>query len=156
MKQKWTEVQENDAQIEELRNRIKVLKERENEERKAEEDQIQDKRLQRRYDEEKTTWNHEDWTLWKTLKKRLKEKVANKRKSSERKTKISKFEGTKLDWLRFWSKFETWNYFADITTVSKFSYLKKLVILKVRGLIDGLPFDVEEPEREKIYFESLK
>ena len=38
---------------------------------------------------------------------------------------------------------------ADITTVSKFSYLKELVILKVRVIIDGLPFKTEGYERAK-------
>ena len=47
------EVQENDAPIEELQNRIKELKKRENEERTAEKDQIEKEYLQRRYDEEK-------------------------------------------------------------------------------------------------------
>ena len=47
------EVQENDALIEELQNRIKKLKKRENEERTAEKDQIEKGYLQRRYDEEK-------------------------------------------------------------------------------------------------------
>ena len=36
------------------------------------------------------------------------------------KLKISKFEGTNLDWLRFWSQFETETNCNDITTVSKF------------------------------------
>ena len=38
---------------------------------------------------------------------------------------ISKFKGTSLDWLRFWSQFEMGVDRADITTVSKFSYLKE-------------------------------
>ena len=47
------EAQENDALIEELQNRIKEVKKRENEERIAEKDQIEKECLQRRYDEEK-------------------------------------------------------------------------------------------------------
>ena len=62
---------------------------------------------------------------------------------------ISKFEGTNLDWLRFWSQFEMEIDRADITTVSKFSYLKELVIPKVRALVDGLPFNTEGYERAK-------
>ena len=46
-------VQENDAPTEELYRRIKELKEIENKWRKAEEDQIDEEHLQRRYDEEK-------------------------------------------------------------------------------------------------------
>ena len=38
---------------------------------------------------------------------------------------------------------------ADITTVSKFSYLKELVIPKVRAPTDGLPFNTEGYEEAK-------
>ena len=61
----------------------------------------------------------------------------------------SKFEGTNLDWLRFWSQFETEIDCTDIITVTKFSYLKELVIAKRRVLIDGLPFNTERYERAK-------
>ena len=47
------EVQENDAPIKALQNRMKELKERKNKSRKAEEDQIDEECLQRRCDEEK-------------------------------------------------------------------------------------------------------
>ena len=62
----------------------------------------------------------------------------------------SKFKGTNLDWLRILSQFETEIDRADITIVSKFSYLKELVNSKVRVLIDGLPLNTEEYERSKI------
>ena len=48
-----------------------------------------------------------------------------------------------------WSQFETEIDCADITTVSKFSYLQELDIPKVRLLIDGLPFNTEGYERAK-------
>ena len=67
---------------------------------------------------------------------------------------ISTFEGTNLDWLRFWSQFETEIDCADITTVSKFSYLKELFIPKVRALTDGLPFNTEGYERTKTVFKA--
>lgn len=38
---------------------------------------------------------------------------------------------------------------ADITNVSKISYLKDLVIPKVRALVDGFPFNTEEYQRGK-------
>ena len=67
-----------------------------------------------------------------------------KRKSSEGEAlNISKSEGTNLDWLRFWSQFEIERDRADITTASKFSYLKELVISKVRAPTDDLPFNTE-------------
>ena len=52
---------------------------------------------------------------------------------------ISNYEGTNLHWLRFWSQFETEIDLADTTIISKFSYLNKLVMPKVRALIDSLP-----------------
>ena len=61
-----------------------------------------------------------------------------------------RFKGENLDWLRFWDQFETKIIdYAEITTVRKYSYLKKLVISKIRTLIDGLPFNTERCERAK-------
>ena len=62
---------------------------------------------------------------------------------------ISKYEGTNLDWLRFWSQFEMEIDPADITIVSKFLYLKESVIPKGRALADGLPFNTEGYGRVK-------
>ena len=53
---------------------------------------------------------------------------------------ISKFQGTPQDWVRFWGQFEAQIHKAEASAVTKFSYLKELVELKVRKLIDGLPF----------------
>ena len=71
------ELQENNAPIEELQNRIKELKERGNKERKAEENQIEEERLQQRYDEEKRL-EIMKIELRQTFKKRRKKKMASK------------------------------------------------------------------------------
>ena len=42
--------------------------------------------------------------------------------------------------MRFWGRFETQIHGAETPAVTKFSYLKELVDLRVRKLIDGLPF----------------
>ena len=68
------------------------------------------------------------------------------------KLKIKKIEGTNLDRLRFCSQSDTEIDRADITTVSKFSYLKELVIPKV--LTDGLPFNTAAYERAKTIFKA--
>ena len=47
---------------------------------------------------------------------------------------ITKFQGTHLNWLRFWSQFETEIDKATITQLAKFSYLKELLVSKVRSL----------------------
>ena len=60
------------------------------------------------------------------------------------KLEISRFQGTFLDWTRFWNQFET-----EIDKVAKFSYLKELLVPSVRASVDGLPFTTEEYERAK-------
>ena len=62
---------------------------------------------------------------------------------------ITNFQGTHLDWLRFWSQFETEIDKATITQVAKFSYLKELLVPKVRSAVDGLPYNTEGYERAK-------
>ena len=62
---------------------------------------------------------------------------------------VNKFEGTNIDWYKFWSQFETGIDHTDVITVSKFSYLKELVVPKVRALTDGLPFNTEWYERAR-------
>ena len=56
------------------------------------------------------------------------------------KLKITKFEATVLDWFRVWNLFETEIDQVQISSRTKFSYLKELLVPKVRLLIDGLPF----------------
>ena len=156
--EKWTskhetEVQKYDAPIEELQNKIMEFKQKESQERKAEVNQLEEERLQQRYNEERKL---------KTMKFNVRQVLGKKAEmSSERNARenpvkvklpkliISKFEGTNLDWLRFWSQFEMEIDQANITTVSKFSYLKELVIPKVRALADDLPFNTEGHERAK-------
>ena len=62
---------------------------------------------------------------------------------------ITKFQGTHLDWQRFWAQFESEIDKADISPVTKLSYLKKLLIPKVRTFIDSLPVSSEGYERAK-------
>ena len=51
---------------------------------------------------------------------------------------ITNFQGTHLDWLRFWSQFNTEIDKATITQVAKFSYLKDLLVPRVRSAVDGV------------------
>ena len=62
---------------------------------------------------------------------------------------MTKFDGTSLDWFRFWNHFESEIYKAEIGPVSKFCYLKGLLISRVRLFIDGLPFTYEGYSRAK-------
>ena len=70
------------------------------------------------------------------------------------KLEISKFQGTYLDWMRFWNQFETEIDKAKLTQVAKFSYLKELLVPSVRVSIDGLPFTTEGYERAKSILKS--
>ena len=56
---------------------------------------------------------------------------------------ITKFDGTPQDWMRFWGQFETQIEKSSAPEVTKFSYLKELLVLKVRNLIDGLLLTAE-------------
>eukprot|EP00112_Aurelia_sp_Birch-Aquarium-sp1_P013967 Seg299.9 transcript_id=Seg299.9/GoldUCD/mRNA.D3Y31 product="hypothetical protein" protein_id=Seg299.9/GoldUCD/D3Y31 len=62
---------------------------------------------------------------------------------------ILKFQGTHLDWVRFWSLFHTQIDKAPINDEAKFSYLKEFVIPKVRSTIEKLPVDNGGYERAK-------
>jgi hypothetical protein len=56
---------------------------------------------------------------------------------------ITKFQGTHLDWQRFWGQFETAEIDkAEISQITKLSYLKELLVPKARTYIDGLPFAI--------------
>ena len=62
---------------------------------------------------------------------------------------ITRFNGTHLDWFRFWNQFESDIEKSELSPVSKFSCLKELVSHKVQSLIDGLPFTNEGHARAK-------
>ena len=62
---------------------------------------------------------------------------------------ITRFNGTQLDWFRFWNQFESYIEKYELSPVSKSSYLKELVSPKVRSFIDGLPFTTEGYTRAK-------
>ena len=72
-----------------------------------------------------------------------KESDAGKPKVKLPKLVITKFQGTHLDWQRFWGQFEVEIDKSDISQVTKFSYLKELLVPKVRAVINGLPFNSE-------------
>ena len=65
------------------------------------------------------------------------------------KLKITKFKETALDRFRFWNQYETEIDQVKISSLSRFFYLKELLVPKVRLLIDGLPFTSEGYARTK-------
>ena len=70
------------------------------------------------------------------------------------KLSIAIFNGTPINWMRFWNQFSAEIDNTKISNVSKFSYLKELLDLKVRLLVDGLPFTSEGYERAKGILQS--
>ena len=60
------------------------------------------------------------------------------------KLSITKFNGSNMDWLRFWNIYEAEiDKCSNMAVVTKFAYLKDLLEPKVRAGIDGLPFSSE-------------
>ena len=62
---------------------------------------------------------------------------------------ISEFNSTHIDYFRFWNQFKAQIDKSDLSSVTKLSYLKEMVIPKVRRLIEGLPWSTEGYERAK-------
>ena len=62
---------------------------------------------------------------------------------------ISQFSGTHIDQFRFWNQFQTQIDKSELSPVTTLRYLKKMVIPKVRLLIEGLPWNTEGYERAK-------
>ena len=56
---------------------------------------------------------------------------------------ITRFNSTCINWFIFWNRFKSEIDRSELSTVSKFSYLKELIFPKVRVTIDGLPFTSE-------------
>ena len=108
------------------------------EEREAEEAKLARK--------EKFSLELEEKKLEIAEKKRLQTKLPD--------LQISKFQGNHLDWVRFWSLFETQIDQAAMKEEAKFSYLKELVAPKVRTIIDKLPPDAQGYKKAKTMLEE--
>ena len=70
------------------------------------------------------------------------------------KLSITKFDGTLEKWLPFWNKFCAEIDSTDLPPVTKYAYLKELILPKVLADIDGLPFNTEGYERAKNILKS--
>ena len=158
--QKWS--QETDDHmavfeeiVEEIEQKIKTLKERERDQERRKEEEIEEVKRQRQYDQELRIEEAKQ-KMKQDMEKQLERTQEKLQAQGDKnihaklpKLVITKFHGTHLDWQRFWSQFETEIDKAEIGQVAKFSYLKELVIPKVRLSIDGLPFTTEGYERAK-------
>ena len=70
------------------------------------------------------------------------------------KLEITKFNGTHLDWTRFWNQFSVETDSSRLASMTKLSYLKEFLEPKVRSIIDGLPFTSEGYNRAKSILEG--
>ena len=70
------------------------------------------------------------------------------------KLEITKFNGTHLDWTRFWNQFSVETDSSRLASVTKLSYLNEFLEPKVRSIIDGLPFNSEGYNRAKSILEG--
>ena len=65
------------------------------------------------------------------------------------KLEIAEFDGSYMDWLRFWGQFEEIVDKTNVANISKLAYLRGLLCKKVRKSIKALPFTAEGYNRAK-------
>ena len=119
-------------------------------EAKWEEEKVEEEKRKRRFEE--LQLEEAGMEIKREFEKKLEEdksKLAKESGAKLRKLTITKFQGTHLDWLRFWNQFETEIDKAAITQVAKFSYLKELLIPRIRSVVHGLPYNMEGYECAK-------
>ena len=149
---KWTvEMEEQVAEFEKITDSVREAVKNLREDAKDEEEKKEEEKRKRRYEEELKL---EEAKM--EVKRDYEKKIEEDRSKSPKeigaklpKLNITRFQGTHLDWLRFWSQFETEIDKAGLTQVAKFSYLKELLNPKVRASVDGLPYNTEGYERAK-------
>ena len=105
---------------------------------KDKEREIEEEKRRKHYDEEMAL-EEANLEMKRMFEKGLEEakmKTASQCNSAKLpKLVISKFQGTHLDWQRFWGQFKTEIDKADINPITKLSYLKELLIPKFMHLL---------------------
>ena len=140
-----------DGKVSTVNNTIAEWKRDENEKAKQTEEQMAGK-LRQEILKEQLQFDKVKHEQKVEHKKELEEirKAQEKAKNSKLlKLVISKFNETTMDCMRFWNQLEVEIDKAQITPVTKFSYLGELVGPKVLPSIDGWPGTTERYERAK-------
>ena len=132
-----------DAVVSELEKSVKQLNDGEQAKIRSKVDQEQEENFRRRCEEEMRLEEMRMEMRRKYVNSEEKKSASESNKVKLPKLVILKFEGTALDWFRFWNQFETEIDKQDISFVTKFPYLKEFLIPQVRKLIDGLLFTSE-------------
>ena len=109
-----------------MKEELSIASDREEAESRRKEDLIQEERFRRRMEEEVRIQEMKMEMKKKVFEFSRDEIVKSEEKVSVKlpKLKITKFQGTTLDWFRFWNQFETKIDQLQISTISKFSHLK--------------------------------
>ena len=153
---KWSleiekQVAEYEQVTEDVKRTLKSLRDKALLEAKWEEEKVEEQKRKQCFDKE-LKLEEARMEIKREFEKKLEEDKSKSAKESGTKLPkltITKFQGTHLDWLRGWKQFETEIDKAAITQVAKFSYLKELLIPKIRSVVDGLPYNTEGYERAK-------
>ena len=132
-----------DGVVSELEKSVKRLNDGEQAKTRSKVDQEQEENFRRRYEEEMRLEEMRMEMRNKYVDSEGKKSASESNKVKLPKLVISKFEGTALDWFRFWNQFETEIDKQDISPVTKFSCLKEFLFPQVHNLIDALPFTPE-------------
>ena len=113
-----------DYVVNRLKSEIFKMEKKEVAKAKHEENIIQEEMFRRRMQEELKIQEMKLQMKSKEYEKR--DKIVNEERVNVKLPKlvITKFDGTSLDWFRFWNQFESEIDKAEIGSVSKFSYLK--------------------------------
>ena len=129
-----------------MKEELSIASDREEVEARQKEDFIIEERFRRRMEEEVKIEGMEMEMKKKGFEFHRDEIVKSDEKVRAKlpKPKITKFEGTALDWFQFWNQFGTEIDQVQISPISKFSHLKEVLVPKVRLLIDGIPFTSED------------
>ena len=77
------------------------------------------------------------------------EEFSSKTQAKLPKLVISKFEGSVMDWPRFWGQFTEAIDKSSIAPISKFNYLCELLSPKVKCCVEALPFSAKGYNRAK-------
>ena len=131
--------------IDRMQSCLEDLQKKKEGETRKKEDEKQEDRFRRRMEEELGI-EKKKLEIQKKGYEMREEKIVREERSKIVKLPrlhITKFEGTHIDWFRFWNQYQAEIDWSELHPVSKFNYLKELLAPKVRLLIDALPFTSE-------------
>ena len=155
--EEWSSIMEEkmarfDDVVDRLKSAISNVEKKEEIKAKHEENIIQEEMFRRRMQEELKIQDMKLQMKSKEYEKR--DNIVNEERVNVKLSKlvITKFDGTSLDWFRFWNQFESEIDKAEIGSASKSSNLKELLIPRVRLHIDSLLFTLRVTQEPNLYY----